>query len=253
MSRIRRAALPALPSFGLVGCVGLPANQPLKCAVAAAVQPMDVQVGFKQQALYAQFELSTSGSAAAGACGALPGIGILLAAACDGVAGAMDASVNASRAKTADEFVRPLKDAIVDLSFDQLVRDVLIQTLSDPAGTHSGTVAVTKKVEDKAYEQAFRASAAGGVFFINVDDHLSKDFSTLEISTRSQPYPRSAAARTAAGLPAEVPAEDALSWKSAAYRNDVHVVVEGAGRASRAGQAGRASCTRCKGRSGRRH
>ena len=119
---------------------------------------MDVTIGIRQPELYAQFELSTAGAAAAAGCGAIPG--------------AVDAKVNADRAKVAEEIVRPLKDAVVDLTVDRLP---------------------TKTVSDKAYEETFKASEAGSVMFANVEYHLSKDFGSLKVSARSLLFPRSAA------------------------------------------------------------
>jgi hypothetical protein len=60
--------------------------------------------------------------------------------------------------------------------------------------------------------------------FVNVDYHVSKDFSTLEVSARGIVYPRSAAARSAAGLPAALPSEPkdpVLALKNSAYRVNV--------------------------------
>jgi hypothetical protein len=215
----RRAALPALISLALVGCAHVPPTQRMTQDVAAAVQPVDVKVGIKQPELYAEFEHSAAGQAAAAGCGAIPGIGVLLAAACGGVAGAVDAKVNAERAKAADEIVRPLKDAIVDVKFDEMMSGALAKSLGGVPGMKIAVLNTTKTVEDKAYEETFRASTSNGVMFVNIDYHVSRDFSTLDISARSLIYPRSVTARTAAGLPAELPTgEPLLAIKNSAYR-----------------------------------
>ncbi|MGM9488335.1 hypothetical protein [Ideonella sp. YS5] len=218
-----RAALAALVSFALAGCAGLQPTQNMPRNVAAAVQPVDVNVGIKQPELYAAYEISNAGQAAAAGCGAIPGIGILLAAACGGAAGAIDASVNASRAKAADETIRPLKDEIVDVQFDKAMNDAVADALKNVPGMSVASVVMTKNVDPKAYDAAFQASKSNGVMFVNVDYHISKDFSTLEISARGLLYPRSESARTAAGLPAAVPAEGqgALGLQHTAYRANV--------------------------------
>jgi len=223
MHNYRRAALPALISFALVGCAGMAPTQNMPPNVAKAVQPVDVNVGIKQPELYAAFEVSAAGQAAAAGCGAIPGIGILLAAACGGVAGAMDASINASRAKAADETIRPLKDQIVDMQFDQMMNNAVAGALQNVPGMSVTSVVVTKTVEDKAYEETFRASKSNGVMFVNVDYHLTKDFSTLEVSARGLLYPRSVSARTSAGLPTDLPPapQPALALQNTAYRANV--------------------------------
>src|ERR1700712_3763728 len=98
MFTMRRAVLAACIPLVLAGCAGAPRNRGLSPTVAAAIQPVELHVGIKQPELYAEFEHSNVAAGAA-ACGAVPGIGILLAAACGGAMGAVDSSVNAERAK----------------------------------------------------------------------------------------------------------------------------------------------------------
>ncbi|MFO1340957.1 MAG: hypothetical protein U1F53_22510 [Burkholderiaceae bacterium] len=206
----------------LVGCAVVPNSQVMTREIAAAVQPVDVKVGLKQPELYAQFEPSTAGAAAAAGCGAVPGLGILLAAACGGALGAVDATVNAERAKVAEETIRPLKDEIVDVKVDQLITEATSKALKSVPGMQVASLALTTQVENKAYEEVFQASTANGVMFVNIDYHISKDFSTLEVTARGLLYPRSTAARTAAGLPATAPTnEPLLAPKNAAYRASV--------------------------------
>jgi hypothetical protein len=225
MHTIGRAALSALASLALVGCA-TPLTQALNPKVASAMTPVDVQLGIKQPELYGNFERSRAGQSAAAACGAVPGLGILLAAACGGAAGAIDASVNSSRAKAADEAIRPLKDEIVDLKFDQLMNDGIFTALKGVPNMRFSGVAVTKAVDDKEYEETFKASTAAGVMFVNVDYHMSTDLTWLQISARSLAYPRNATARTAAGLPAAIegvsPGQPSMmDAKHAAYRANI--------------------------------
>ncbi|MDM0058206.1 hypothetical protein [Variovorax fucosicus] len=224
MIACRSAMLAFAVSFVLVGCARIPIAQPVKQEVLAAVQPVEVKVGIAQPELYAAFVRSTAGASGAAACGAVPGFGVLLAAACGGAMGAIDASVNASRAKTAEETVRPLKDQLVEVKFDALMRDSLKRSLETVPGMQLATVDITKTVTDPAHEQTFKASTANAVMFVNVDYHLSTDFSTLEMSIRGLLYPRGAVARKAAGQPAELVAgqnESILALKNAVYRSSI--------------------------------
>jgi hypothetical protein len=225
MSAFHRAALSALSALALVGCA-TPLTQPLNRTVAAAAQPVEVKVGIRQPELYGAFEPSRAGQAAAAGCGAVPGLGILLAAACGAAAGAMDATINASRAKAADEVIRPLKDEIIDLKFDQAMNDAIAKALTNVQGMSFSGVVVTKETTDAKYEEALKASTAGGVMFVNVDYHMSIDLSTLQMSARALLYPRSPAARTAAGLPGDINAPAApnqpasvIDPKNADYRS----------------------------------
>ncbi|OUM01164.1 hypothetical protein [Variovorax sp. JS1663] len=229
MKVFHAAALSAGLMLVLAGCARMPLTQPVKSDVLAAMQPMDVKIGVTQSELYASFVRSNAGAAGAAGCGAVPGIGILLAAACGGAFGAVDAGVNAQRAKEAEERVRPLKDELVDLGFDPLMRDSVQQSLTSSPRMQLADLAVTKSVSDKAYEELFKASTSNAVMFVTVDYRLSPDFSALELSARSMIYPRSPQARTVSGLPAtaQTPApgsaaEPVLAPKNAVYRASIH-------------------------------
>jgi uncharacterized UPF0146 family protein len=224
MFAIRSAVIPVLASFVFAGCTHLPATQPVKPEVLGALQPVEVKVGITQAELYAAFVRSNAAATGAAACGAVPGLGILLAAACGGAMGAVDASVNATRAKAAEESVRPLKDELVDVNFDQLMRESLTQSLQSVPNMQLADVAVTKTVTTEAYEKTFKGSTSNAVMFINLDYHLSPDFSTLEVSARGLIYPRGATARKAAKLPTALsatPSEPALALQNATYRSNI--------------------------------
>jgi len=204
----------------------MPLSQPVEHETLAAVQPVDVRVGIKQPELYAAFVPSNAGMVAAASCGAIPGIGILLAAACGGALGAVDAGVNASLAKTAEETVRPLKDQLVELNFNEQMRESVSRALRSVPDMQVERIELTKEVSDKAYNDVFMASQSGSVMFVNVDYHLSPDFSALLLSTRSLLFPRSAKARVAAKLPETVGAktpnnELATVPKNATYRASI--------------------------------
>ncbi|WP_439889786.1 hypothetical protein ACS7SF_10795 [Ralstonia sp. 25C] len=210
----------------LAGCAPMPLTQPVEHETLTAMQPVNVRVGIKQPELYADFVPSRTGQAAAATCGAIPGIGILLAAACGGALGAVDAGINATLAKTAEETVRPLKDQLVDLDFNQQMRESVSRSLQGVPDMQVERTELTKEVTDKAYNDLFIASQSGSVMFVNVDYHLSPDFSTLILSTRSLLFPRGAKARVAAKQPQTVEAttpnnELAVAPKNAVYRASI--------------------------------
>lgn len=223
MFKTRIVVFAALVPLVLHGCAVAPPNRTLSPAVAAAVQPVDVRIGIRQPELYAKFELSAISNGAV-ACGIVPGIGILLAAACGGLMGAMDATVNAQRAKEADELVRPLKDTVIDVKHDEMFTNSISTSLRGIPSMQYASLQLTKTVDDKAYEEIFRSSSSGAVMFVNLDYHLSIDFSTLEVSAAGLLFPRSVAARTATGKPPQL-SEDTkgkpLMAHEAVYRADI--------------------------------
>ncbi|MGM3275002.1 hypothetical protein [Ralstonia sp. 24A2] len=206
----------------LAGCAPMSLMQPVERETLTAMQPVDVRVGIKQPELYAAFVPSNSGQVAAATCGAIPGIGILLAAACGGALGAVDAGINASLAKTAEETVRPLKDQLAEVNVNQQMRETVSVALQGVPDMQVEHVELTKDVTDKAYNESFMASQSGSVMFVNVDYHLSPDFSTLVLSTRSLLFPRSAKARVAAKQPQTVEAKSANNELAVAPRNSVY-------------------------------
>ncbi|GAB3666808.1 hypothetical protein [Ramlibacter alkalitolerans] len=223
MSIMRRALLAACIPLVLAGCAGAPTTRGMSPSVASAIVPVELHVGIKQPELYAEFEHSNMVAGAA-ACGAIPGLGILLAAACGGAMGAMDANINAERAKAADETVRPLKDAIVDVKLDQLFNESITNSLRAVPTLKFSGMKFTKTVDGKAYEEVFRASTSAAVMFVNVDYHVAKDFASVEVSARGTVYPRSVGARKAAGKSPELPEQGKgapLHANERAYQVDI--------------------------------
>lgn len=190
MHDYRRVALPALISFALAGCAVQPAAQRGGKEAFLALQPIDVTVGIQQSELYAAYEVSRTGEAAANGCAAVPGLGLLLAMACGGAGAAVDAKVNAERAKVADETIRSAKDQVVDIKFDELMNAALSKELRAMPETQIAGFSATKNVAVNAYEEAYRASTANGVMFITVDYHVSRDFCRLQAPATGLLYPR---------------------------------------------------------------
>lgn len=209
----------------LGGCAANAVHTGLKPELRGQIKATDVVTGIKQNELYAAFVPSAAGASAAAGCGAVPGLGILLAGVCGGIAGAADASINASRASAAEASVRPLKDALIDFSFDADLQQALSSNLSSARDLNASKITVTKEVSDDAYNATLAASSASAVMFVNTDYHLSPDFSTLVIQSQSLLYPRAAALRAAVGQ-SQDPAADSEGKKAtdvsnAIYRNTV--------------------------------
>ncbi|MBC8724630.1 hypothetical protein F6X37_24480 [Paraburkholderia sp. 31.1] len=221
MKKIRAVAMFA-SLVVLTGCARPPLTQSVEHDVLTTMQPVEVRVGIAQPELYAAFVPSTTGLAAAATCGVIPGIGILLAAACGGALGAVDAGINASRAKSAEETIHPLKDQLVELNFDQQMRESILNALREAPEMQVERVEVTKDVKDQDYNELFIASQSGSVMFVTVDYHLSPDFSTFELSTRSLLFPRSSKARAAAKLQPIVQATAPDNGLAVAPKNSVY-------------------------------
>lgn len=223
---ILRPAVVVVTALALAGCA-VPQRQGIEPKLLTTMQPVEVKLGVRQSELYAAFVPSTAGASGAAACGAVPGLGILLAAACGGAFGAIDAQVNATRAKAADESARPLKNVLIEFDFDRSMREAVERSLGGEPAVQATGLDLVKTVTDKVYEDAFRASKANAVMFMTADYQVVADFSAIRMTLRNSLFARSPVARVAAGQPETLPsgtgnASDApLQLRNASYRSDI--------------------------------
>jgi hypothetical protein len=135
-----------------------------------------------------------------------------------GLIGALiDAGVDSYRAGTAETGVKPLRDAIVDMSFDHDLASQLKDSLSQIAWLHLDGVRVIKEVAGKKIDGAITGSKDGAVLIAIADYHLSNDGRQLFITVNVDLYPNSAALaafKPAKGRP-DVPSDPSNSL----YRN----------------------------------
>jgi len=223
----RRLCAVTIAAAILAGCASSTTRKPLSQAQLAQLQPVALSLSVPQPQVYAKYEISSAGTTGAVACGVVPGIGILLAAACGGVAGAMDASINASRAEEADVRMRPLKDTLIGLRTERDLQDNIAAALAQVQGMKLAGVTLTREpLQESYFRKVLAATNTGTAMFIEVDYHLVQDMSRLEMRSRSLIYPRSSGASSTQaqmiGAPVGTPGAGAASRpfdpENAAYR-----------------------------------
>jgi hypothetical protein len=221
-----RACALILVSLGLGGCA-LPRVRSLTQEEAAPFQPIDVVVVVDHPELYGAFDTMKITPRESNPClpriepGAMPEVNWD----CGGLTDMIAAKLSASRARKAEEAVRPVRSELADLDIAALLSESLARSLQALPNVKVASWRLMKKPSGSAAEDVYRASTANAVLFIRLDHYLSADFSAFEISTDSQLFARSLAARNAAGLN-NVPAGSAdalpaLVPTNAVYRSTV--------------------------------
>jgi hypothetical protein len=146
-----------------------------------------------QNGINKEFPLSNTGAAAAGAVAGIPGLGLLLAAAAGAAGGAVDAGVNASRAKTAEEEVQPLRAALVDYNFDQRLK----QAVDDKLQTLSWLKAQPTEVVKDPKTKIDAASTLEPQLYLLTSYSVAPDFGALHVRVFAQQLPQQPAAPVA--------------------------------------------------------
>lgn len=185
--------------LALEGCAGMTINQPLKDEYRNKISSTQLYLNVPQHELYAAINPSNLGQTAAASCGAVPGLGILLAGVCGGIAGASDAAINASRAKEADKQVGPLKDALLDVAFEQQLQQQFTQVIGSVPGLNVGDISIIRNDRIAEVSKLVESSQASAVLLITADYHLSPDFSHFLFVTQTFMFPRAADLRAQAG------------------------------------------------------
>ena len=164
--------------LGLSACVTPIAEHiPLAPSSQASVGSTDLVMPIAQSEIYVVVPASNVSAATGG-----------------GLLGALiDAGVDSSRTKKAQAAIKPLRDAVVDLDIDTILRDDLKASLSTVNWLHVNGARVVKTATPASLDQTITDSKEGAVLVVSVDYHLSVDASTLEIVVSANMYANNAA------------------------------------------------------------
>src|SRR6185295_8053269 len=155
-------------SLALLSACATAVNAPLPGAAREKISSTDVVLPVKQNEIYV-FVPDSQLTAAAGG-------GLLFAL--------IDAGINSARTSKAEDAVKPLRDSLVDFSFDTAFQDEFKSSLSNASWLHLSNVRVIKEVSNESMDRALTDSRAGAVLFATPDYHLSNDGDVLYVSLR---------------------------------------------------------------------
>lgn len=198
-ARLSRLIL-ILAGLGLSACAGTPpAHVALDINARNNVHSTDVVAPVRQGEVYVFVPQASTG-----------GQGGLLGA-------LIVAGVDAVRTSNAEDAVKPLRDAVIDFNFDDVLRQDLKASMSKVQWLNVTEVKVIKDVATASLDSAITNSKASAVLMVAADYHLSNDGGTFYIAVRANLFPNSLALTPPKAGDANAKPKSDLS--NAIYRN----------------------------------
>jgi hypothetical protein len=165
-----------LAGLGLSACARMPPDHvALDIQARNNVHSTDVVAPVRQGEVYV-FVPQTSTGGQGGLLGALVAAGI-----------------DSVRTSKAEDAVKPLRDAVVDFNFDDVLRQDLKASMSKVQWLNVTEVKVIKDVATASLDSAITDSKASAVLMVAADYHLSNDGSTFDIAIKANLFPNSLA------------------------------------------------------------
>ena len=168
-----------LPLFLLGACAtAVPPHAYLPDAARDRISSTDVVLPIRQSEIYVFVPITTGGA----------GFGLLGAL--------VDISVDSVRTTKAEKAVKPLRDSMVDYSFDDTLQTDLKNALTQLTWAHPGDPRVVKEVTNDNMDRVLASSKADAVLFATTDYQLSNDCDILTITVLTGLYPNNDALRS---------------------------------------------------------
>jgi hypothetical protein len=189
-----------LSSLLLAACASQPSiHQPISDAARGVLTSTDVVLPIRQSEIYVFVPMATAGA----------GFGL--------VGALVDLSVDSSRTSKAETAVTPLRNAMVDYSFDNALQDELKGSLAQVAWLHAGNFGVTRDISNDGLAKALAASKASSVLFVVADYRLSNDGDVLFVTLQAALMPNND--QTRALIPGKRDEKTPVALANALYRN----------------------------------
>jgi hypothetical protein len=197
------AALCALASaLALAACATpVPIHQAMPADARTRLATTDVVVPVKQNEIYIYVPPSQMAMYGGG--------GLILAL--------LDASVDSNNANTAEEAVGPLRNALVDFNFDQVLQTELKTALAQASWLNASGYQVVKEVSDANFDKILTGSQASAVLFVSANYTLNWSGDSVSVSISPFLFPKTT--ELAAMVPAPVTSGPKTSSANALYRN----------------------------------
>lgn len=184
----------------LAACASQPSiHLPLSAAARGELASTDVVLPIRQSEIYVFVPVST-GAAGFGLLGAL-----------------VDISIDSTRTSKAETAVTPLRNALVDYSFDNALQDSLKASLPLVPWLHAGNFQVARDVSNDGLAKAIAASKAASVLFVAADYRLSNDGDVLLVTMEAALMPNNDQLR--ALIPGKSDNRSIAALGNALYRN----------------------------------
>jgi hypothetical protein len=175
-----RSLLALMPALLLGACqTQIPAHEFMPNAARDKVSSTETVLPIKQSEIYVFVPQSNVAAAGGG--------GLLLAL--------IDAGVDSVRTSKAETAVKPLRDALIDYSFDQSLQNSLKVSLAQDTWLHAGDGHVVREVTAANLDSVLAGSKSDAVLFTTTDYQLSNDADQLTVTMIASLFPNSDALR----------------------------------------------------------
>jgi len=184
----------------LAACASQPSiHLPVSNAARSTFESTDVVLPIRQSEIYVFVPMATAGA----------GFGL--------VGALVDISVDSARTSKAETAVTPLRNAMVDYSFDNALQSELKGSLAQVAWLHAGNFGVTHDISNDGLGKALAASKASSVLFVIADYRLSNDGEVMYVTLQAALMPNND--KTRALIPGKRDDKTPVALVNALYRN----------------------------------
>jgi hypothetical protein len=168
---MRLAAL--LASACLAACATItPEHVPLSAQARGGLGSTEIVLPVSQSEIYVDVPASNVSQATGG--GLLPAL--------------IDAGIDSVRASNAAKAVAPLRNAVVDFSFDDTLTEAFSKTLSAPDGMQVNETHVIKDGTETSLDRELGKAKPGDVMIVTTNYHLANDGGSLWIEAHAALY-----------------------------------------------------------------
>lgn len=171
--RFKSSHLVVLSTALLAACAGIPAHEALPPAARDQIASTEILLPIKQSEIYVYVPPSNIASATGG--GLLPAL--------------IDVAVDTVRTDKAEAAVKPLRNALIDYSFDLSMQAQMKSALSQVAWLHVDDVRLSKDVSGQTLDRAIESARESAVIMASSDYQLSNDGDVLTVSMTAALYP----------------------------------------------------------------
>lgn len=172
--KVRFAALAALATLASACATAVPPHAAMPVDARSRLAATDVVLPVKQSEIY--IFVAPSQAAMYG------GGGLLLAL--------VDAGIDSSNASTAEEAIKPLRNALVDFSFDAQMQSELQSAFNQSEWLNAGNYKVVREVTDANLDSILAASTSSAVLFVTMDYNINWSGDAVTVTMRPHLFPK---------------------------------------------------------------
>ena len=136
---------------------------------------VDVFLVVAQDEIYAQIDQSNVAAAMGG--GLIPAL--------------IDAAVESSRTKTAEQMMQPIRDGLINFDYAQVLADALDAGLKGVSWLHAGNLKLLRSDEKDQLQNLYNNSSASAILYITGDYSLSANMHSAVTVVNLALYPKS--------------------------------------------------------------